>query len=103
MVRPPKSRPAIAGTPYPKSGLRVELERAEGRAPWRYTGHAATPDERFPIEAEVGEDGEVSVTSSRDEVAAKVRLILRSALKHAREDVPNAPPPRRIVRWRGPK
>jgi hypothetical protein len=81
----------------------VELERADSAPPWRYQGHVATPDERLELAAAVTEAGEVTVTCAKEEVADKVRLIVRTALKHAREDVPNAPPPRRIVRWRGPK
>jgi hypothetical protein len=86
----------------PETGVRVDLVRpARGGPPWRYRGEATTPSERFPLTGEVSAGGEVSVGLPAEApagLAAKVRLLVRAAWKHAHEDA--MPPPRRIVRWR---
>ena len=88
--------------PRPESGVRVDAERPlHGGPPWQYTGHAATPDASFPLEANLGEDGSVEVRlppEAPDGLDEKVRLLLRAAFKHAQGE--EMPPPRRIVRWR---
>jgi hypothetical protein len=88
----------------PESGFRIELERPlRDAAPWRYAGEAVTPDERFRIEASVEDDGTVTVQLAAESgappaLAEKVRLLVRAAAKHARDE--GTAPPRRIVRWR---
>jgi len=86
----------------PESGVRIDLARpVEGGPPWRYEGEATTERERFPLTAVVSADGNVVVDVSPGSpvgLADKVRLLARSAWRHARED--DLPPPRRIVRWR---
>jgi hypothetical protein len=87
---------------HPESGVRVDVERArEGGPPWLYEGEAVTPASRFRLAASVGDDGTVVVDldpGAPVALAEKVRLLLRTAWKHAEEDV--ACPPRHIVRWR---
>jgi hypothetical protein len=88
--------------PRPEQGVRVELERSEGGPPWAYRGQAVTPAESYAATATVANGGEVTVDLEGGAPAGlgeRVRLILRAAWKHAAED--GAPPPRRIVRWRG--
>jgi hypothetical protein len=88
----------------PESGFRIELERPlHDAAPWRYAGEAVTPGDRFGIEVSVEQDGTVSVQVPAEAgappgLAEKVRLLVRAAVKHARDE--GAAPPRRIVRWR---
>ncbi|HLK36524.1 MAG TPA: hypothetical protein VKU41_07195 [Polyangiaceae bacterium] len=82
----------------PESGVRVEIERPNDVGPpWRYRGRVDTPEGSVDIEAVVSADGQVAANAPRD-VADKVRLVLRTAWKHAAED--GLPPARRIVRWR---
>jgi hypothetical protein len=86
---------------HPETGVRVEAERPEGGPPWLYRGEAVTPSERLALQASVADDGTVIVELQGDTPASlrdRVRLILRTAWKHARDD--GQPPPRRIVRWR---
>jgi hypothetical protein len=96
----------------PESGVRIDVSRArDGGPPWRYEGQAVTPEATWPTIATVAEDGEVRVelgapagaeASANDPaseaIAARVRLLLRAAYKHASDD--GQPPPRRVVRWR---
>jgi hypothetical protein len=94
----------------PESGVRIDVARPrEGGPPWHYAGEAVTASARFPLKATVSVEGGVVVDlpgeaagegagSGTDGVAERVRLLLRAAYKHARED--GQPPPRRIVRWR---
>lgn len=86
----------------PESGVRIDVERPlRQAAPWTYAGHAVTPDARFAVQAVVDGEGGVTVDVEPGAPAGlseRVRLLLRSAVKHARED--GADPPRRIVRWR---
>jgi hypothetical protein len=102
--------------PRPESGVRIDVERplsrarpqgaraqtsTEGGPPWHYTGHAATPDASFALEATLGEDGSAEVRLPPEAPAGldeKVRLLLRAAFKHAQGE--EMAPPRRIVRWR---
>jgi hypothetical protein len=88
---------------FPETGVRIEVERAVSPVPpWCYRGHAVLPDARFAITATVSATGEVTVDVPPDApegVADRARLILRAAYKHGAKDA--APPPRRIVRWRG--
>ncbi len=85
-----------------ENGVRVAVERrrAEG-PPWDYEGEAAVKGERFRLEARVDADGTVTVELTPEPptgLADKVRLIVRTAWKHASED--GVDPPRRIARWR---
>jgi hypothetical protein len=86
----------------PESGVRVNVSRArEGGPPWRYEGEAVTSAARFPLVATVTAGGEVLVelpAHAPDGIGERVRLLMRAAYKHAREDA--QPPPRRVVRWR---
>jgi hypothetical protein len=92
---------AIVGK-SPESGVRIDIARPrEGGPPWRYEGEATTPAETVPLEAVVSAEGDVTVElrgAAPDGTAERVRLLVRAAYKHARED--GQPPPRRIVRWR---
>ncbi|HEY1691070.1 MAG TPA: hypothetical protein VGG39_02855 [Polyangiaceae bacterium] len=87
---------------HPESGVRIEVERARAlQPPWRYEGEVVTPSDRYKVAATLGEDGGVSVelqSGAPPALAEKTRLLVRSAWKHAHEE--EAPPPRRIVRWR---
>ena len=86
----------------PESGVRIDVSRArEGPPPWRYEGEAVTSTARFAIVSTVSADGEVLVDlppEAPEGIGERVRLLMRAAYKHAREDA--QPPPRRIVRWR---
>jgi len=86
----------------PETGVRLDVSRPrEGGPPWRYEGEAATPTACYRVIADVDAAGDASVELPAQAPAAlveKVRLILRAAWRHARED--DVPPPRRIVRWR---
>jgi len=94
----------IVGT-TPESGVRIDVTRPrEGGPPWRYEGEAVTPGARLSVTAVVSADGQVTVelaagaAPAMAATAERVRLLLRAAHKHARED--GQPPPRRVVRWR---
>ncbi len=81
--------------------MRIAIERPrEGGPPWRYEGHAYTPDASVEVRVVVAEDGAVEVDAP-PELAEKIRLIVRAAFKQAAADA--EPPARRIVRWRGEK
>ena len=81
--------------------MRIAIERPrDGGPPWRYEGHAHTPDASAPIGVVVAADGAVDVDAPPD-LAEKIRLIVRTAFKQAASD--GEPPARRIVRWRGEK
>lgn len=86
----------------PESGLRIDVERPLGGAsPWRYAGEAVTATERFRIETCVDSAGAVTVEVEQGApqgLTERVRLLVRAAVKHARDE--GADPPRRIVRWR---
>jgi len=86
----------------PESGVRVDVTRPrEGGPPWRYQGEAVTSTARFDLAATVSAEGEVRVDlpeQAPEGIGDRVRLLLRAAYKHAREDA--QPPPRHIVRWR---
>jgi hypothetical protein len=92
----------IVGTP--ESGVRIDVSRPrDGGPPWRYEGEALTPEARHPVIAVVSADGQVAVdvpgwADATAAIADRVRLLLRAAYKHARED--GQPPPRQVVRWR---
>ena len=87
----------------PESGIRIRVERgAAVSPPFRYRGTATTPEEDFAIEATVDAKGEVTVhvgQGAPSELAEKVRLILRAAVRQARTDG-DGTPARTIVRWR---
>jgi hypothetical protein len=88
--------------PRPERGVRVELERPEGGPPWAYRGEAVTPTATYGVAATIAAEGAVTVDldgAPPPGLGERVRLILRAAWRHAGED--GAPPPRRIVRWRG--
>jgi hypothetical protein len=99
---------AIVGG-HPESGLRVVIERpVEGGPPWRYEGTALTSTLRFDLRATVTAEGEVVVELAGDtsvapprDLAMRVRTMIRSAHKHAKDEDPRAAPPRQIHRWRG--
>jgi len=86
----------------PESGIRIDVSRArEGAPPWRYEGEAVTSTARFTVVSTISTEGEVLVElppEAPDGIAERIRLLMRAAFKHAREDA--QPPPRRIVRWR---
>ena len=67
----------------------IRWMRNKGAVPYAYTANLAQPDES---------DYEQIPQRALQYGAEKARLIVRSAWKHAAED--EAPPPRRIVRWR---
>jgi hypothetical protein len=88
-------------SPYPESGVRVDATRSAEGPPWQYVGEAVVPTARFDLKVTVSADGQAAVELPADAPAGlgeRVRLIVRTAFKHARDD--GAPPPRRIVRWR---
>jgi hypothetical protein len=86
----------------PESGVRIDVTRPrEGGPPWQYAGEAVTSATHFALSATVSAEGDVVVDlpgEAPEGVADRVRLLLRAAYKHARED--GQPPPRRVVRWR---
>jgi hypothetical protein len=104
----------------PETGVRIDVTRPrEGGPPWLYEGEAVTSNARIPVKAVVSGEGQVTVelqlpagapaesvhdgpdgdtNGGLEGTAERVRLLLRAAYKHAREDA--QPPPRRIVRWR---
>jgi hypothetical protein len=90
---------------HPESGVRIVLERGhEGGPPWTYKGSALTPTHRFVTHAAVNERGDVDVALDGDaprDLALRIKTMIRSAHKHAQDDLPGAPPPRQIHRWRG--
>ncbi len=95
---------AIVGG-HPESGVRIVLERPEGGGPpWTYEGSAWTVKERFALRATVSDAGDVVVELSGEpprDLALRVKTMLRTAHKHARDEDPAAAPPRQIQRWRG--
>lgn len=86
----------------PESGVRIDVARPrEGGPPWRYEGEAVTSTARFALASTVSAEGEVVVelpAEAPEGIGERVRLLMRAAYKHAREDA--QPPPRRVVRWR---
>jgi hypothetical protein len=86
----------------PETGVRIDVSRPrEGSPPWRYEGEAVTSTARFLLVSTVSAEGDVVVElppGAPEGIGERVRLLLRAAYKHAREDT--QPPPRRIVRWR---
>ncbi len=90
---------------FPESGVRVVLERpGDGGPPWVYDGAAVTPSRRFAMRAVVTEAGEVTVQvddAAPSDLALRARTMVRTAYKHANDESPGSPPPRRIHRWRG--
>jgi hypothetical protein len=104
------ARVAIIGE-RPETGVRIAVERPrEGGPPWSYSGSAALPEDVFPVQVTVSEDGDVGVTlgPSKDggalppaDLAEKIRLIVRAAYRQAKSD--DEAPAFRIVRWRADK
>jgi hypothetical protein len=92
--------------PHPETGVRIELERHDGASPPAlvYGGVASTPGARHALTVTVGDGGSIDVALPADvgaahpELAEQVRLLVRTAMKHAASE--GVPPPRRIVRWR---
>ena len=85
----------------PESGMRLRLERPlAGGPPYLYAGEVATAEGARPLSAVVDAEGEVAVQMEGVDAAflEKLRLMIRAAFRHAREDA--RPPPRRIQRWR---
>jgi hypothetical protein len=91
---------------HPESGVRVSLQRDRGEGPpWRYDGEAVTESARFSLTARLDTAGVVTVALPPDAppgLAEKVRLMIRTAWKHAQRDQASdeTAPPRRLVRWR---
>jgi hypothetical protein len=90
---------------YPEGGVRIDIARAIANGvdgpPWHYQGEAVTPSARFALQVLVGADGSIAVELAREAppgLGEKTRLMLRAVWRHATES--EAPPPRRIVRWR---
>jgi hypothetical protein len=87
----------------PEGGVRIEVERLRDEMPpWIYAGHAVGPGARWALQAVVSERGAVTVTldeGAPEGTAERVRLVLRTAWKHAVAEGRPAPP-RRIQRWR---
>lgn len=81
----------------PESGVRVTLTRDASGA---YVGEATTSAERYPVRVAVGEGDAVDVTveGGDEALAERVRLIVRTAIRHARAD--GRALPRSIQRWR---
>ena len=92
---------SIVGS-HPETGVRIDVERQRTeQAPWRYEGEVLTPSERYRVAAVLAADGVVLVelqSGAPPSLAEKTRLLVRAAWKHAHEE--DAPPPRKIVRWR---
>ena len=92
---------AIVGD-HPSHGVRFVLTQDDAAPRMRYVGHAFTPDAKFEVVLDVGDDGAVEVTGGAPpDLAEKARLLVRTAVRHARNE--GTEPPRRIVRWRGEK
>lgn len=91
----------------PESGVRIELARERGAStPLVYEGSAETPDAVIGVRVTVAAEGEVKVdyTEPNDphatrELEDRVRMLVRTVLKHAKSD--GVAPPLRISRWRG--
>lgn len=82
---------AIVGD-RPENGMRIELERTS-LDPLEYSGRVQTPDADHPIVVSGDE-----VRGVDEDLAERVRLLVRAALRHAEAD--GRPPPPRIARWR---
>lgn len=91
---------------HPDHGLRIAIERpAVGGPPWHYKGAAFTKETSYQLKVTVLDAEEVRVEAedrAPDDLAEKVRLIVRAALKQAKSEGISAPA-RKIVRWRGEK
>jgi hypothetical protein len=72
--------------------MRIELE-LRSKEPLEYAGRVQTPDADHAIVFR-GDD----VQGAPPDLAEKVRLLVRAALRHAEAD--GRPPPPRIARWR---
>ena len=85
-----------------ENGVRVAVERRPGEGPqWEYAGEVTSKAKRFAVAAKVDANGAVALEMKPeppDGLADKVRLIVRSAWRHAAHD--GVAPPRRIARWR---
>jgi hypothetical protein len=76
----------------PETGFRIALERAT-EEPLVYEGTLQTPEGEHAIRIE----GDIVVGCDAD-VADKIRLLVRTAIRHAESD--GRRPPLRITRWR---
>ena len=91
----------------PSDGHRLELRReAIGvAAPWRYEGTLARAEGvAVPVLADLGDDGSVTFAGEAPLTVAereRIERTLRTALRAARQEDPDALPPRRLTRWRG--
>jgi hypothetical protein len=86
----------------PEGGVRITVERARDVGPpWIYRGEIVTAVSRHAVLATVSDQGEVAVDVPEDVSRAlqhRLRLVLRTAWKHASADA--SPPPLRLARWR---
>lgn len=85
----------------PESGVRVTLTKEADTDAYR--GEATTATERHPVQVAIGEEDAVDVTitgpgATDEALTERVRLIVRTAVRHARAD--GRPLPRSIQRWR---
>jgi len=76
----------------PESGFRVVLERVSTE-PLAYEGRVETSAKKYEVRATEDE-----VSGAPHDLAEKVRLLLRAAIRHAKND--GRPAPDRIARWR---
>jgi len=85
----------------PEGGVRIELERGDGGAPWTYRGHAVTPRSRFALHVVLSEHGHVHVelaAGAPHALETRVRLMVRALWRRSRDE--GSPPARRLTRWR---
>ena len=85
--------------------MRFDLARTSAEAPWVYEGSAFTEGAEHKMRAVLDAAGGVSVDDEAGlpkDVVQRVKMLLRTAHKHALGDEGDepSPPPRRIRRWR---
>ncbi len=92
----------------PDSGVRIVLHLEQQQqqphggpaGPSRYVGEVLTKTDRRPLVAVVGADDaiEIQIEGADEDLAERVRLLVRTVVRHARSD--GRPLPRSIQRWR---
>jgi hypothetical protein len=88
---------------YPESGVRIEISRGEAGPPWRYEGHAVTPDAHFPLECVVEVDRSITVLLAPEApqyLVHQVRFVVLAVFGEAKQHGEEGPPPEKITRWR---